>query len=288
MLKCIRNKLKDNDVPALSELNECFKVIAVEIISSERENYVKDSPVRINLTLESFFPREVLCHRAAVSVEDYKEPKTAEKKLQDKANKTEINLSSNINGKASPAKKASPTSRELIASDDACIKSCRMDELKPPNPLMCPLNMALHLDWKEDKTLDTASVQCNNPKSKLKRTDSSKYRKQSATQRSDYTNCFSVENFLIKPGTNEIILQVVANRSGQFRLGQISLVVENKLEYLSNALSECKLCYEVITQGINIALNNADPKKDLMAGIEHQMELVLTSGSMSLLEVIII
>lgn len=150
---------------------------------------------------------------------------------------------------------------------------------------MYPLNLTLHLDWKEDKTLDTASVQCNNPKSKLKRTDSTKYRKQSANQRSDFTNCFNIENFSIKPGVNDIMLETIAHQAGTFRLGQISLVVERKLEYLSNALSACKMCYEVITKGVEIALNKVNPKKELFAGIEHAMELIVTSGSTSITEV---
>lgn len=164
--------------------------------------------------------------------------------------------------------------------------SCRLDDLKPPNPLLRPLNMSLRLDWKEDKTLDSASVQCNiSTKTKLKRSDSAKYRKPSATRRSNFTHCISLDNFSIKPGMNDIVLETVAHQAGLFRLNQISLVVEQKLEYLSNALSACRICYEVVTRGINVALNKVDPKKDLLAGVEHSMELVVTSGSTSITEV---
>lgn len=178
--------------------------------------------------------------------------------------------------------------KNFLINNSRYILRCKLDDLKAKNPYMYPMNMSLHLDWKEDKTLDTASVQCNNPKTKLKRTDSTKYRKQSANQRSDFTNSFTLSNFSIKPGMNDCTLETTAHQSGTFRLGQISFLIEKKLEYLSNALLSCKMCYEVITKGVDVALNKVNPKKELFAGIEHAMELIVTSGSTSITNVIIL
>lgn len=119
----------------------------------------------------------------------------------------------------------------------------------------------------------------------LKRSDSCKYRKPSATVRSNYQNAFACEHIIIQPGTNDLCLEFMAKQCGTFKLGQVSLIIEQKLEFLSNALVNNKVGYEVVTQGINVYLNKVEPKKDLVAGLEHAMELVVTSGSSHIQEV---
>lgn len=157
--------------------------------------------------------------------------------------------------------------------------SIRLDDLKPKNPLLNPLQITSQLHYKEDKTLQKATVECNNPKMPLKRSDSTKYRKPSATVRNNYQQCFCNESFIMQPGLNEIILEYKANDCGTFKLGQISLLVEDKLEFLSNVLISAKVGFEVVTQGVSVYLNKVEPKKDLVAGLEQAMELVVTSGS---------
>lgn len=164
--------------------------------------------------------------------------------------------------------------------------SIRLDDLKPKNPLLNPLNFTSKLHYKEDKSLQKTTVECQNPKLTLKRSESSKYRKPSVTVRNNYDSAFSVCNIALTPGTNELCLEYVAQKCGTFKLGQISLLVEEKLEFLSNALITTKMGYEVVTQGISVFLNKVEPKKDLVAGLEHDMELMVTSGSSPIQEVI--
>lgn len=163
--------------------------------------------------------------------------------------------------------------------------SLRLDDLKPNNPLLNPLHITSQLHYKEDKSLQKATVECHNPKMPLRRSDSSKYRKPSATIRNNYQNCFSSEDILLKPGSNDLILDFTATEKGAFKLGQISITVEGKLEFLSNALIGGKVGFEVVTQGVNVYLNKVEPKKDLVAGLEHAMELVVTCGSTRIEEV---
>lgn len=119
----------------------------------------------------------------------------------------------------------------------------------------------------------------------LKRSDSSKYRKPSATLRNNFQTSLSLDNVILKPGLNELCLEYQANQCGTFKLGQISVLIEKKLEFLSNALVNTKVGFDVVTQGVNVYLNKIEPKKDLIAGLEHAMELVVTSGSSQLKEV---
>jgi trafficking protein particle complex subunit 10 len=121
----------------------------------------------------------------------------------------------------------------------------------------------------------------------LKRSDSSKYRKPSATVRNNYQMCLMLQEFVMKPGLNDLCLEFMASKCGAFKIGQVSLLIQEKLEFLSNALISTKLGFEVVTQGVNVYLNKVEPKKDLVAGLEHAMELVVTSGSSQIEEVFI-
>lgn len=147
------------------------------------------------------------------------------------------------------------------------------------------MNITSKLHYKEDKTLQKATVECQNTKMPLRRSDSSKYRKPSATIKNNYETCFKSNDIVLKPGTNEVIVEYIAMKCGKFKLGQVSLLIEEKLEFLSNVLIPSKMGYEVKTQGISVYLNKVEPKKDLVAGVEQDMELVVTSGSCSIQEV---
>lgn len=147
------------------------------------------------------------------------------------------------------------------------------------------MNITSKLHYKEDKTLQKATVESQNQKQPLRRSDSAKYRKPSATLRNNYETCFKCEDIIIHPGSNDITVEYVAKKCGTFKLGQVSLLIEGKLEFLSNTLVQSKMGYEVETQGVSVFLNKVEPKKDLVAGLEHDMELVVTSGSSRIEEV---
>ncbi|CAB3233344.1 unnamed protein product [Arctia plantaginis] len=272
MMKCIREELSKKTDTVLTELNECFKIVSASLVPSERGVYITDNTVQCRLTVISFLPREVRCSKAAISIEHCKDEK--EKKLV-KGHKTDL-------ASGSVASQTNSPKRGLVGSDNEItnlITSIRLDDLKPKNPLINPLQISAQLHYKEDRSLQKATVECQNPKVTLKRSDSCKYRKPSATSRSSYENSFAVEGLTLKPGTNEFTLEYPAKKCGMFKLGQISLLVEEKLEFLSNVLIGTKVGFEVVTQGVNVYLNKVEPKKDLVAGLEHAMELVVTSGS---------
>lgn len=119
MTKSIKSNLKESQQSVLCEMNDCFKIIAVNILPPERDNYIKDSPVRVQILFESLFPREVFCQMASINLESYKESEAAkkvEKKPLDKTNKTELaNISNSI--QASP-KKGSASNQTPTAPDN--------------------------------------------------------------------------------------------------------------------------------------------------------------------------
>lgn len=272
MMKCIREELSKKTETVLTELNECFKIVSAKLVPSERGVYITDNKVHCRLTVVSYLPKDVLCSKAAISIECCKDDK---EKKPVKGHKTDLSSGSVSNQTNSPKRGPVETDNENINF----ITSIRLDDLKPKNPLLNPLQINSQLHYKEDRTLQKATVECQNPKVTLKRSDSCKYRKPSATIRNNYDSCFHNEGLTLKPGSNELTLEYLATKCGTFKLDQISLLIEEKLEFLSNVLIGTKMGFEVVTQGVNVYLNKVEPKKDLVAGLEHAMELVVTSGS---------
>ncbi|XP_045454585.1 trafficking protein particle complex subunit 10 [Melitaea cinxia] len=280
MLKTIREKLADKEEPVLTELNDCFQIVSATLLPSERCVYITDNKIQCRFVVESHMPREVSCTRAAINVEVF-EDKQTEKRTPVKNNKTDLSVS--VSSQSNSPRKSTPDSTSENESN-SLVTSIRLNDLKPKNPLLNPMNITSKLHYKEDKTLQKATVEFQNPKVTLKRSDSSKYRKPSATVKNNYETCFSATDIVLKPGLNEITVEYIAKKCGKFKLGQVSLLVEGKLEFLSNALIATKMGYEVETQGVTVYLNKVEPKKDLVAGIEQQMELVVNSGSSKIQE----
>ncbi|CAH2095443.1 unnamed protein product [Euphydryas editha] len=280
MLKTIREKLADKQETVLTELNDCFQIVSATLLPSERGVYITDNKIQCRFVVESHMPKDVTCSRVAISVEVF-EDKQREKRTPVKSNKTDLSVS--VSSQSNSPRKLTPESTSENESN-TLVTSIRLDDLKPKNPLLNPMNITSKLHYKEDKTLQKATVECQNPKVTLKRSDSSKYRKPSATIRNNYETCFSTKDIVLRPGLNEITVEYIAKKCGRFKLGQVSLLVEGKLEFLSNALIASKMGYEVETQGVSVYLNKVEPKKDLVAGLEQEMELVVNSGSSKIQE----
>ncbi|KAL4715985.1 hypothetical protein ACJJTC_013285 [Scirpophaga incertulas] len=276
MMKSIRMDFKGKNVTVLTELNECFKLVSATLVPSDRGIYITDHKVQCCLVVESLFPKDVRCNRAAISIEPCTEDRT-DKKTPVKSYKTDLNVNGSVSTQTNLQRKTSDVSTESNVSN--VISSIRLDDLKPKNPLLNPLKITSKLLYKEDKTLQKATLEYHNPKVPIKRSDSNKYRKPSATTRNSYNICLVRDDVVLKPGTNEVTLEYIADKCGTFKVGQVSLLIESTLEYLSNALIGTKVGFEVHTQGVNVYLNKVEPKKDLVAGLEHAMELVVTSGS---------
>jgi hypothetical protein len=99
---------------------------------------------------------------------------------------------------------------------------------------------------KEDKSLGSANVHiCKSLKNSVKRSDSVKHRMPSMSVKGDFTGALSTSTELIlQPGINKFTLIKLVNQPGYYRVGQLSLLVEKKLEFLSPLL-EPQLCYMV-------------------------------------------
>lgn len=92
--------------------------------------------------------------------------------------------------------------------------------------------------------------------------------------RKDFTNHVLAENIILLPGENTVQLVAKATRVGLWNFKQVSICIE-KLEFLSESLP-CKCSsFEITTKAATATLNF----KNLIAGIEQNVELIVSSGS---------
>lgn len=136
------------------------------------------------------------------------------------------------------------------------------------------LPFALHLDYKQDNSLNCASVVCDNKGKPTVRRTSSARKKISPSTRSDFTNCATVENVLVHPGINTIELTTKALRVGVWNFQQLSVEFQN-LEFLTESIPIKTKSFEVATKPSSAALHFMN----LVAGLDQKVKLCVSGGS---------
>lgn len=159
----------------------------------------------------------------------------------------------------------------------------QINNSKPPNGAFLPYNALGKLVFKEDKSIDSANVIGKLAKPQIKRSDSVKHRKPSSSscnQREDFTGALTCSEFTLSPGQNTFVLSKNVEQPGLYKTGQLSLVVQERIEFLSPLL-EPRLCYQVAKTQPKISLKSI---RDLLAGLIQTIELVVFSGSVKIAE----
>ena len=142
------------------------------------------------------------------------------------------------------------------------------------------LQVYSYLDYKEDRSLGSASVISKNMKPLVRRSDSAKHRKPSINIKGDFSKALFCDEFVMKPGVNTFVATRRVNQPGLYKVSQLSLVIEEKLEFLSSVLNP-RLCYEVAKTQPTISVKCG---RDLLAGLSQDIELVISSGSTKITE----
>uniref|UniRef100_W8BQL7 Trafficking protein particle complex subunit 10 n=2 Tax=Ceratitis capitata TaxID=7213 RepID=W8BQL7_CERCA len=235
--------------PSLENANYCvledhFRIC--DIIVLNEEPIIQDDIIMVQLKLESMYPREVVAESIQLSYEIHASPLASEATVPNRA----ALASSSIDGKLSRIPTSSP------------LKESR-------------LKMSLRLDYKQDNTLDCASVECDVPKAKqpVRRTSSTK-RKLSPSVQSDFTNFVATENVAIPPGYNIIELKSKATRVGTWDFKQMRISI-SQLEFFSENIPFRASPFVITTKPAAAVLNF----KNLIAGIEQPVRLIVSGGS---------
>ncbi|XP_058794002.1 trafficking protein particle complex subunit 10 isoform X2 [Phymastichus coffea] len=243
-------KMLANPQPLLTELSSSFTILEMEVNVTDK--VIQDCDVRVEVVLLSQLPRPIMCTKAELSVEDVQKPNVKKKGMQGSESNIELLL------------------------------KCKIDETKPCDPCLRKLSVTRNLIYKEDKTIGSAGVEIGkSTKAPIKRSDSVKQRKPSMNIKGDFAGALSTsEEFVLQPGINKLTLTKRVDHPGLYRVGQLALVIEKKLKFLSSVL-EPRLCYSVAKTPPTITLNCS---RDLLAGLAQSVELVISSGSVRINE----
>ncbi|XP_021932391.1 trafficking protein particle complex subunit 10 isoform X2 [Zootermopsis nevadensis] len=258
--------------PLITSFTDAFKLVSLEVSQHGNKVIIQDSTVEVNVVIESRFPKLILCINAAVSVEGVKDGK----RQNDLPNPRPQEVPAEKR-QGSGGKKQQSIQSQRNDTGDAQQLRCNSEEMKPVNPALARLHMVEHLDYKQDKSLSSASIVSKNPKQFLRRTNShGKYRKISSTPKGDFSSALVAENIILKPGRNEFVVKSKAQEKGLYRLGQLSLLVADSLEFLSSTINP-RVSFEVMREPSSVILNKGE--KDLLAGLEQEMVLTVSAGS---------
>lgn len=138
------------------------------------------------------------------------------------------------------------------------------------------LPLKLHLEYKEDTTLDCSAMILENKKAPVRRTSSTRRKAQVAT-RGDFSNCVQLENVAIKPGLNTITLKAKATRVGKWAFRQLSIMHEN-MDFVSVdslVTAQRGQSFEIVNKPASAALDF----DVLFAGFEQTCRLKICAGS---------
>ncbi|XP_067013704.2 trafficking protein particle complex subunit 10 [Anabrus simplex] len=262
-------KQLNNSTPLVTSLADAFLLLCVEVKLSKEKSIIKDSDIEVQVEVESRFPVSLHCQRAAVSYEENVEPPRPVVRPQETERR---------HRKSQPALPV----KEEGSGDTRHHSRCSSEDMRPPNPALMRLHMVQHLDYKQDKSLGSASIVSKNPKQFLKRTDShGKYKKVSTTTKCSFASTLAVEELTLTPGKNTFTVRAKAQEKGLYHLGQLSLLMANNLEFLSAVINP-RVTFEVVEVPSTVMLNKGE--KDLLAGLEQEMVLTVSPGTFTVAE----
>nr|CAD7438798.1 unnamed protein product [Timema bartmani] len=257
------------DPPLTEPLSDCFSLGEVQVTLGKGGTITKDSPVEVTVDLDSFLPCPMGGCRVDLSLEEVK-----------------TNVSTGVPAarpQEAPAERRARRGQASQPPSSSVVNTLAHrinvdDPLRQANnPVLSRLSMVEHLDYQQDKSLSSASMASKNTKQFLRRSDShGRYRKTSVAARSDFSYCLSAEDIVINPGRNTVTLRCKAREKGLYRLGQLSLHVASNLEFLSGTLTP-RVGFEVTREPPSVTLNMGG--KELLAGLEQNMVLTVSSGS---------
>lgn len=143
----------------------------------------------------------------------------------------------------------------------------------PRTVLGAKLPLKLHLEYKQDHTLDCSAILLEGKKQPVRRTSSTR-RKIAVVTKGDFDNCVRAATVSIKPGVNTITLRGKATRVGTWSFKQLS-VVFGDIEFVSESLPQKDGPFQIENKPASVSLD----VEGLYAGFEQTCLLTVSAGS---------
>lgn len=260
-----------------------FEVEGLRLVSEDR--IILESDVLVELSITSKLPNTVMCSQVYVVLQHVKEEASTLKTIPELERKSSSSSSASQpstrkSQSSSMVHRSSSNSAEVERKSLANEAAAAETEMARLNPLTQPLHMSLHLEYKQDKSLSSASITCVNSHKVLRRRDSQggMYKVDRSVAKEQHKDKLVAKDVVIAPGKNTITLSTKVTSKGCYTASQVVLALE-KLEFIcgKNHIAGPPLSLEVVSENPRIFLGRRD--RDLLAGLHQPMVLTVHSGS---------
>lgn len=294
-------------LPVLIPSERILEVGSLNLVSEGR--IILGAEVEVELSVLSKLPQDICCTSVHVSLHHWNDEnesisgrRTAESeaKSQQGGGKTQnaatphSSGSSTVDTEHSTSSTSSSTSSSTTSSNSTSTSSSSSSSSSGPsesseaegsrmNPMIQSLPMTLHLEYKQDKSLSSASVTCPNSHKVLRRRDSQGglYKVDRNIVKEEQKDSLSAKDVIIRPGPNTIVLHTKVEKKGKYSASQVVLALE-QVEFVCGrwSVGGPPLTLEVVSESPRICLGKGS--RDLLAGVTQEMVLTVHSGSCSI------
>ncbi|XP_045138817.1 trafficking protein particle complex subunit 10-like isoform X2 [Portunus trituberculatus] len=294
-------------LPVLIPSERILEVGSLNLVSEGR--IILGAEVEVELSVLSKLPQDICCTSVHVSLHHWGDENESvsgrriadsEAKNQQGGGKTQSAAtphssgSSTVDTEHSTSSTSSSTSSSTTSSNSTSTSSSSSSSSSGPsenseaegnrmNPMIQSLPMTLHLEYKQDKSLSSASVTCPNSHKVLRRRDSQGglYKVDRNIVKEEQKDSLSARDVIIRPGPNTIILHTKVEKKGKYSASQVVLALE-QVEFVCGrwSVGGPPLTLEVVSESPRISLGKGS--RDLLAGVTQEMVLTVHSGSCSI------
>nr|XP_045594376.1 trafficking protein particle complex subunit 10-like [Procambarus clarkii] len=268
--------------PLLIPSDRIFEMGSLKLVSEGR--IILESEVKVELSILSKLPDDVSCEAIYVMLQHSKEEDAVSTKRTSEVERKTSSSSGSSQAAGSKSQSSAMVHRSGSSSTEADRGSVPPDaadvDSSKINLMTEPLHMSIHLEYKQDKALSSASVTCSNSHKVLRRRDSQGglYKVDRNIVKENLTDKLSADDVIIRPGNNTIILSTKVTKKGRYIACQVVLALD-KVEFICSKtnVSGPPLFLEVVSECPRIFLGRRD--RDLLAGMHQPMVLTVHSGS---------
>ncbi|XP_069156358.1 trafficking protein particle complex subunit 10 [Procambarus clarkii] len=268
--------------PLLIPSDRIFEMGSLKLVSEGR--IILESEVKVELSILSKLPDDVSCEAIYVMLQHSKEEDAVSTKRSSEVERKTSSSSGSSQAAGSKSQSSAMVHRSGSSSTEADRGSVPPDaadvDSSKINLMTEPLHMSIHLEYKQDKALSSASVTCSNSHKVLRRRDSQGglYKVDRNIVKENLMDKLSADDVIIRPGNNTIILSTKVTKKGRYIACQVVLALD-KVEFICSKtnVSGPPLFLEVVSECPRIFLGRRD--RDLLAGMHQPMVLTVHSGS---------
>lgn len=236
-------------------------IVSHAVVESSEQPMISRSDIKITFDIQSNLPSEIICRFIKVTLK-HENSRSSDKSKQ---SGTQAHLSPKRSGDTPALSPLSPMQSGVMGIPS--------HEDMPPRVMVQP-QLVTHCYYQQDGSL-TCGILCKNQHQVLKRRDSQGFQKEREIAEEESGLHFKANNVKLVPGQNVISVTVKITEPGLYSFNRMWMEWGN-IQFILTHLSS-PLSFTVVEELPTVSLKPIHG--DLVAGIEQQLMLSVSSGS---------